>query len=245
MTNEELAEKAKNGDDAVLLELWEQVRGWAVKCAYHWHTAFEGRHGVDIDDLISSAFLALLAAVETFNPSAEGSFIGWYTFYLKTEFSKAYGVQTSKRDPLNSADSLDRPVGEDGDATLADRIPCNRDLFAATDDRIYTQQLHEALDDAMSPLTDEQQCILRLRFYDDISYKRQAAICGKSRQYITAAAYSGVDEIRRNTVTMRRLAEFLRPGEHQSFDFSPYRRTGFGAWKSSGSVQEQLCELLV
>lgn len=51
MTNEELAEAIQAGDTGQLLQLWGQVRRFAVKQARRWCRALGDRAGVTQEDL--------------------------------------------------------------------------------------------------------------------------------------------------------------------------------------------------
>ena len=106
------------------LELWEAVRRFAYDRAYRWCRAMEGRGGMVLEDYIQVAFLALLEALESWDPAA-GAFLTWYGLKLKGAFTEAVGMRTQrdKRDPIHHALSLDAPLtdSESGeDFTLAD-----------------------------------------------------------------------------------------------------------------------------
>ena len=58
------------------LELWETVRRFAYDRAYRWCRAMEGRGGMVLEDYIQVEFLALLEALESWDPAA-GAFLTW------------------------------------------------------------------------------------------------------------------------------------------------------------------------
>ena len=61
---------------ADILELWEAVRRFAHDRAYRWYRAMEGRGGMVLEDYIQVAFLALLEALESWDPAA-GAILTW------------------------------------------------------------------------------------------------------------------------------------------------------------------------
>ena len=75
--------------------------------------------GVEFGDLYNSGYLALIAAADTYNPTAGCSFIGWLSMSLKTAFAEAGGYRSRKQalDPLHRASSLNAPLGNDEDGT--------------------------------------------------------------------------------------------------------------------------------
>lgn len=110
--------------EADILELWLACRRYVWQQAARWYKGFEGRRGVELDDLEQAGYEALARAVTVWKPEA-GGFLTALTFCLKTAFSTAYGVRTErdKRDPLNDAASLDAPLaGTDEDCTLGDTV---------------------------------------------------------------------------------------------------------------------------
>lgn len=119
----EIAQAVQNSE-ADILTLWLACRRYVWQQAARWYRAFEGRRGVELDDLVQVGYEALARAVAVWRPKA-GGFLTALTFCLKTEFAAAYGVRTErdKRDPLNDAASLDAPLaGTDEDCTLGDTV---------------------------------------------------------------------------------------------------------------------------
>lgn len=95
MSNEELVALIQAGERDRLVELWEQVRRFAWKQSRRWLLALDGRGGVTHEDLQQCAFLALMAAADSFDPGRGRSFIGWYALHLKTAFSEACCIRTA------------------------------------------------------------------------------------------------------------------------------------------------------
>lgn len=103
------------------LTLWAAVRGYAAKKARRWVTALNHRCGVELDDLMQEAYLAMLRAVRLWRPDGGTGFVSIYEFTLRTAFADACSIRTARtrNDPLQTAVSLDMPVGEDGEETNA------------------------------------------------------------------------------------------------------------------------------
>ena len=88
MTNEELVFRIQQGERDLLPQLWEGVRGYVAKTARSYMVIYDGRYGVEFDDLIQSGFLAMVAAVESYEPK-DAKFTTWLTYHLKTAFKNA------------------------------------------------------------------------------------------------------------------------------------------------------------
>lgn len=168
MSNEELAAMIQSGERERLIELWQQIRRMALKEAVRW--AAYHSNGVELDDLEQAGFIALMRAVDSFDPAAGARFSTWYHRILRTEFAAATGRRTEKqrRDPLDAAVSLDVPVGEDeGGTTLGELVPDPAAEAAVLDveHREYLCRLHAALETAIVTLPLDLQTAIRGRYY--------------------------------------------------------------------------------
>ena len=113
-----------------------------------------------LEDYIQVAFLALLDALESWDPAA-GAFLTWYSLKLKGAFTEAAGMRTQrdKRDPIHHALSLDAPLTDsDEDLTLADTIedPYAAAAVEAVAELDYRQRRRQALAKALDGLTVDQ-----------------------------------------------------------------------------------------
>lgn len=115
MSNEELVSMIQAGERDRLVDLWEQVRRFALKQGRRWILALDGRGGITLEDLQQCAFLALMAAADSFDPGRGKSFIGWYALHLKTAFSEACCIRTQlqRQDPIHHASSMEAPITDD------------------------------------------------------------------------------------------------------------------------------------
>lgn len=162
MTTDQIAAAVQAGQ-ADRLELWEAVRRFAYGRAYRWIRATEGRGGVTVEDLMQCAFLALVAALEAWDP-ASGAFITMFAYKIKSAFTEAIGQRTQRDrlDPLDHALSLEHPLtdSESGEPfTLADIIedPAAEASFVDVEERDRRDRLHRDMCAALGTLTGEQR----------------------------------------------------------------------------------------
>lgn len=119
----EIAQAVQNSE-ADILTLWLACRRYIYQQAARWYKAFDGRRGIELDDLEQAGYEALARAVTVWKPEA-GGFLTALTFCLKSSFAATYGMQTTRaeKDPLNNATSLDAALaGTDEDCTLGDTV---------------------------------------------------------------------------------------------------------------------------
>lgn len=170
MSNEQLVSMIQGGERDKLVELWAQVERFVTQQANRRLVLSGGLGGVELEDLCNAGYLALVAAVDTYDPLAGMSFIGWLTFHLRTAFAEAGGYRSRKqaRDPLHRAGSLDVPMGEEEDgATLGELVPDPGAEAAMADaDRLEDlRRLHAALEAAIVTLPPDLQAAIRGRYY--------------------------------------------------------------------------------
>ena len=174
MTNEELAVLIQNGERDKLPELWAQVERFVARQARRRLVLSAGLGGVEFGDLYNAGYLALVAAVDSFDPAAGRSFISWLTLALKTAFAEAGGYRSRKqaRDPLHRAGSLETPVGEDEDSTTLGELipdPAAEAAMLDVEERHRQGRLRTALYTAIGTLPpDLQEAILGRYFRGEI-----------------------------------------------------------------------------
>lgn len=172
MTNEELVSSIQAdpiSGRGRLLELWDQTRRIALKQVPRW--ASYHSNGVDAEDLEQSGFIALMRAVDTYDPTAGCAFSTWYHNFILKEFTIATGRRTEKQksDLLNAAVSLDAPITDagDGNLSLGDTVLDEQAEAAFTDaeDRVDNALLHTILMDAVNELPEEQRTAVTTKYW--------------------------------------------------------------------------------
>lgn len=230
-TNEELAKAIQNGNRGLMDQLWRQCYGFIRQQAIRWAKAWGQRIDFDVDDLTQAGYIALCEAVRGFQED-KGGFIGFLSFFLKTEFQKVVGCHTEKqlRDPLNDAMSLDAPAYSDmdSDATIGDTIPTEDQGFEDAEDSVYNQQLSALLLQAMQELPDRQRQAIELYYLRRLTYIQIAESLDCSTAYVGQLTKNGLKGLKKCSYAPT-LSEILYG------DRDYYMHTGFSSWKHSGS----------
>jgi hypothetical protein len=120
---------------------------------------------------------------------------------LQTAFAEATGWKTNKQqsDPIHSAVSLDRPLGDEPDGdTLGTITPDPVDPIQAVENRMFCEELHQLLDCALSDLPSEAEGILRARYYGGVPWDRIADRLGKPQSTVTSTAVRAYRKLRRS-----------------------------------------------
>lgn len=165
MNNEELVAMAQAGDREALLKLWTQVRRMVYQQAMRW----AGVGGTTLEDLEQAGFIAVLRAVDTYDPTKAK--LSTYLFQrLRAELSAAtgYNSKRSRFDPLQNAVSLDAPLEDSEDATLADFIP---DPAAAAE--MDGMEVRIGVAAILAELPEDQQRAVRGKYWHDLTVDKK------------------------------------------------------------------------
>lgn len=185
MTNEELVQKIKSGENDLLAELWEHVRWFITKRAYSFANYSDGTGKVEMEDLVQSGYFALLEAVEKYDSKAGCSFVGYLRFYLRKQFRKEAGILSSRRDVLTVASSLDEPLSKEGEkteATLHDITPLPSAEYEFDDmiEHFGNQQVVGRVLECMQKLQPVEREVLLQVCVNELQHKEVAKQLGVS-----------------------------------------------------------------
>lgn len=234
-TNEEWAAEIKAGR-AGYGELWQQVQAFVRQQAaryFHQNAGLCVGAGVVFDDLFQAGFLALCDAVNGYDPAAGLSFVGYLALHLKRHFREACGIRTTKHDPILQAARLDKPVSnEDGAATLGELTPDKRAEAEgeAVEDRIFREQLHEAMEKALGTLEPTQREAIRQRYYGGLTLGQTGAALGRSRERVRQTEQKALRSLRKP-----QTSKLLRPFIDELRSGYAWHGTGWAAFLNNGA----------
>ncbi len=249
-TNEALAGRAGAGDRGALAALYEQNRG-LLAILLRRLTASPGSRermdaaGVTFADLEQESYFAVERAAALYDPKRGAAFSSFLPYAVKTMFFRCIGLRTQRqrRDLLCKADSLDRPLSADepDGLTCADIIPDESALqpFTDADERLFTQQLHHALDECLDTIPPHEAATIRARYYGGKTQRQIAAELGVTGSYIGQMECNGLRHLRSPGNRYR-----LKQYREEIISRHAVRGTGFSAWKAYGSAQERAVEEL-
>ncbi len=238
MSNEELVAEIQAGAVELMGQLWDQVAELIKWKAKRIMTVLEGcpGRGVEFEDLYQSGYLAMVAAVNSYDPAAGGVFSTWLMYHLKTAFAEATGYRTQKgrQEPLNNYLSLDTPLTDDADSDdLMDVVadPAGLQWRESLEDAIWYKELQEVVEAALATVPEKYRDILRLRYWEDMTLEDIGDLRGISMERVRQMENKGI-----RTLRQPKTASQLYP----FFDFDFYAGTGLSAFRHSGiSVQER------
>ena len=237
MTNEELVAEIKKGQADLYEQLWLQNTGFinqkAVSFFYRWQNRCIST-GVTLEDLVQCTYFGLLEAVPKYEPEREVLFLTYFSYYLKTSFSKIIKIYAPgwQKDTTLSAVNLDAPSTSDAELTVLSLVP-DESAQASYDevlDRVYNAQLRADLDKAIRALPDRLARIITEQYFNNVQPAKTAEALAISRGRLNNLRDSALRKLKKSAEINKYREEFISS--------KGYSR-GLGAWKRSGlSPQE-------
>lgn len=202
MATNEIAAAVLAGQ-ADVMELWEAVRRLAYSKAIRWLRATERHMGVEIDNLMQAAFLALLESLDYWEPEA-GAFTTVYVLRLMAQFTVATGQRTTreKRDPLNAALSLDSPAPGTDDFTLADTL---EDPVAMIDELVeadFALSRSRDIRRALGILNRMQRQVMVLRYFGGLTIAKTAERLNATPSRVITAEKKAIRRLKRSRILL-------------------------------------------
>ena len=123
MTNEELVKQIQNGEREYIEQLWEQVadlvRYLADKHLLKYPSHYQQYH----EDMVQQAYFSFLRAVEGYQEGKSG-FTSYLAYHVRNAFNEVLQGRSIRQqnEPLNNALSVDLPLSDTEDLTLADML---------------------------------------------------------------------------------------------------------------------------
>ena len=254
-TNAALAALAAAGNSFALGQLWEINKGFVRRQLWQWYEnnkPVADNAGLSFEDLVQEGYFAVDYAAKHYS-AEQGSFTTYLSYALLAQIRKAtcgehvrnVTTQDGKRvaisaNPLNECSSLDVRLDEsdEGSSTKGETIedPAASQAFQSAEDSIYTEELHAALEEALSKLPPRYAEILRLRYYEGKTLQETGEQLGVQR--------TRVQQIEAKSFRTLRTDSQLARWRDEIISTRAWRGTGFGAWSYSGSVEERTVEYI-
>ena len=254
-TNAALAALVAAGNSFALGQLWEINKGLLHRWFWQWYDrnkAVADEHGITLEDFDQEGFFAVQAAAKAYD-LAKGSFATLLGYYVQKQISKAVcgehcRVVTTEdgrevrisANPLNGSTSLDTPLDDtDGSSsTLGDlqEDPAAAQAFQAAEEKLYTEELHAALEEALNKLSAKQADVIRRHYFGGKSLSEIAREDGTTSSAPFNHEQAAFRALRRNPALAR--------GHDDIITTKAWTGTGWNSWNRYGSVEERIAEYI-
>ncbi len=254
-TNAALAALAAAGNSFALGQLWEINKGFLHRLFWQWYSknkAAADNAGLTLEDFDQEAFFAVQAAAIAYTPE-KGAFTTLLYYYVQSQINKAVCGEHRRNittkdgrrvavsaNPLNECSSLDIRLDEtdEGSSTKGETIedPAATQAFQTAEDDLYTEELHNALEEALSQLAAKQADVVRRHYFEGKAISEIAREDGTTLNAARNREQAAFIALRRNLKLQRWRDEVIST--------RAWRGTGWNAWNRYGSVQERTAEYL-
>lgn len=225
MTNEQLAELIQEGNDELKPVLWERVKKLLYMFSGRYYSRFTeycDRCGVTEWDLKQQAYSAYEISLKGYI-SERGSFSTYLTFGFKKVLRELF----KSKDPLNSAESIDRSIDEDNEnsGSVVELVSDQNAVEAF--ENIENEDVGRIVRTAVNGLPEREQATIRAIYFENKKNKEVAEIYGVTSQAVAEYSKRALMMLRRNK-EIRRLSDELGYGSQLT-----YRNT-LGSYKHFG-----------
>lgn len=250
LSNEELAERIKQGEKQYITELWEHCNRLLYLIAFKYYTRLNERFtccGITLEDLQQECFIIMLNMVQAYDPEKGYKFTSYAEYQFKTHLRSLLRIGGNlAENPLNSCGSLSEPVRglDNEEITLADTLTDEAAelAYSDVDNVIYQRQLRLALNETMSAaLTPEQTRVIVERFYNN----RTRSEIGKLENITGSAVSERERTALRNMKRYNAVTKSLESFRAEIITEHAYKYTGLNSFKYSlaSSVERTIEQL--
>ncbi len=239
MTNEELAELIQQGNTEYFSDLWENTKRLLFKKANKFTASYNLiARGYTSEDVEQDCFLILCEAVKAYDSEKPYKLSAYFNYGILNHFNTVVGnrIKSKGLDVLNTARSLNDTVSGKDDILLIDIIPDDTYGLEKIEDRIYTEELHNTLDEALSQLDKEQSDVLKLYYYNQFTAKDVGKALNISYDRVNRSIRKGLFNLGRNKQVQKYKNDLISSRVYQG--------NGYGSFIHNGSTPERLIEML-
>lgn len=245
ITNEELAERAKNGETECIKTLWENIKPLLLMYSYKYYNAYTARFsscGVTLEDMEQECYFILLKMIEAYQKEKPYKFNTYANYQFKSHLRSILKIGDNyTKEPLNSCISLSEPLPafDNDNATVEDSITDETAELAFTNNTelVFMQQLRTALNKAMSEaLTPEQIRVIVERFYNNQTIAETGRITGVTASQARTIEAKSLKELRRYNNRTAELESF----RNEIITTHAYHATGLTSFRYNMSSSVEL-----
>ncbi len=178
----QIVARAKQGESAAFSEIYSRYASLILRYLY-----VRLREQETAQDLTQEVFMRVLKSIGGFEYRGEKSFLGW----LYTIASNILIGQARRR----------RAIATPLDETLELVDPSSQEAVSTVDDRLTLQ-------DAMRQLTDDQQQVLTLRYFSDMTNQEIANVTGRTEGAVKALQHRALQSLQQ--IMTREMGDPLR-----------------------------------
>jgi len=217
MTNEKLAKLAQNPENKELVPvLWDKVKDLLYMKANSTYRQYSGlftRCGIELSDIRQSCYIVFLEALKGYKPDSDIKFTSYLNYPFKTMIQELTHTRTSRKEPLNTAASLDKPLqNSDGDeTTLESLIPDSEtDIECYVLEQLERTEEQELVHEAVNRLPAHLKAVIEQQYFQGLTVQQIADNMNEKKSKILSYSRSAMQKLRHSPVLCQLYKEYLR-----------------------------------
>lgn len=227
LKNEELALLVKQGDQGAAADLWKQNQGILYRLMSRYFPLCNA--AVSREDLLQSAYFALMCAVKAYEPSKGYAFVSYLSYNVRNAAREAFGFKGGNS-PSPIVVYLSTPIAgvEDGSITIGDSIEDEAASAAmeGIQDDWEREQLRACLDDYLCDLAPEQAAVIRARYYEAKGLQTVADESGSTAAGVRLLEEKALRALRTPKYKPR-LSSFLDAADCKGYGLEAFKNRGY------------------
>lgn len=204
MTNEAIAKLIQEGNNDELIPLlWDKVKNLLYANARKFYAKYEPRFkacDVELQDIKQECYFVMLQAVKGYKSEQGHKFNSYLKYPLISAIYALLGNRTSKIEPLNICDSLDKEIQLEGDIfTLYDTLKDNAvDIEDSSCNSIGDTQAGLMLWQEVDTLPERQRDIIYAKYKDNKTLEQIGDNMSVSRSRVGQLQSKAFNSLRNN-----------------------------------------------
>ncbi len=178
MTNEELAVLIRQGQTEYITQLWRQVVRFIDMQAGRYLDGWPEHYRWLRSDMVNESYFHFLKAIDGYDQE-KGAFTTYLSWHIRHGFKDVLqGRGRQEKDPLNQAVSLDIPLDDTEDLTIADTLidETSEAAIRRIEDMDFWRSVGKFLEDALDHIRDRTGAeIVRYMYHNNCTVKAASA----------------------------------------------------------------------
>ena len=189
--------RIKSGETELMPSLWYMCYAYTKKVCSRYIFREEGNHMYELNDLINCSYIALVTAVERWEPTEEAidinvkTFMAYYRRCISNETSKIR-CRYYAHDPNLHAKSLNLPIDYDTEDEQIILLPDEsaEEDFKGKIHSLYIAELKKALAEYDSYLDPLEKTVIHMRYYEGKSTFEIAKAINRNSCYVNSLEHT-------------------------------------------------------
>ena len=221
LTNEQLFDLIKDGNEDLKPILWERVKKWLHKLCNDFYRNNKDmclNRGIEAQDIKQMSYIAYLSFFSAYSTDKQYSVLTALKYALYNELRANLGSGT---DVLNRiTQSLSEPIGEEEDSCTLEELIADEGSsapFEQIEDSSERESISGTLHEAIAELDEREQEVINGRYFREKTFEELSQDMNISRERVRQVEARALRHLRKPKI-VRRLQDDLGYSSYRLYD---------------------------